>query len=127
MRNAISRLTKLEAKCAPNAASRYYVFGHNEQDAAERVAVETRSGRIGNGAQWLAPIWSGDGPLPAPRWATPEQLTDQELHGATTHLALLNGRQPLLHDAGSDAIASELAAIRPDSAASSGVLAQCTG
>lgn len=87
MRGTIGRLSRLEAKRAPKADARFYVFGLDEEDAAERYAVEIRAGTIQRGDPCTTPIWRSAGPLPAPRRATADELTDDELEDAIHHLA----------------------------------------
>jgi hypothetical protein len=114
MRGTITRLSRLEAKRGPKADARFYVFGLDEEDAAERYAAEIRAGTVHRGDPCITPIWCRASPLPAPRWAAPSDLTDDELHGALHHLALMSGREPLPWDADSNAMAAEIAALRQE-------------
>jgi hypothetical protein len=66
MRGTISRLSRLEAKRGPRADARFYVFGLDEDDAAERYAAEIRAGTIQRGDPCTTPIWRSAGPLPCP-------------------------------------------------------------
>ena len=99
MRGTISRLSRLEAKRGPRADVRFYVFGLDEEDAAERYAAEIRVGTIHRDDPCTTPIWRGAGPPPAPRWATADELTDDVLGDAIHHLARMSGREPLPWDA----------------------------
>ena len=114
MRGTVSRLSRLEAKRAPKADARFYVFGLDEEDAAERYAAEIRAGTIQRSDPCTTPIWRSAGPLPAPRRATADELTDGELEDAIHHLALLSGREPLPRNADSAALAAETAALRQE-------------
>ena len=112
MRGTVTRLDRLEAKRGPKADARFYVFGLNEDDAAERYVAEIRAGTIQRGDPCTTPTWRGTGPVPSPRWATPKELTDDELRDAMHHLALMSGREPIAWDADSDALAAEIIAVR---------------
>ena len=114
MCGTITRLSRLEAKRGSRADARFYVFGMDEEDAAERYAAEIRVGTIQRGDPCTTPIWRSAGPLPAPRWATANELTDDELADAIHHLALMSGREPLPRDADSAALAAEMAALRQE-------------
>jgi hypothetical protein len=94
MRGTITRLSRLEAKRGSRAAARFYVFGMDEEDAAERYEAEIRAGTIQRGDPCTTPIWRSVGPLPAPRWATANELTDDELADAVHQLAWMSGREP---------------------------------
>ena len=112
MRGTVTRLSRLEAKRGPKADARFYVFGVDEEDAAERYAAEICAGTIQRGDPCTTPIWRGQGPVPSPRWATPNELTDDELRDALHHLALMNEREPIAWDADSDVLAAEITAVR---------------
>ena len=112
MRGTVTRLGRLEAKRGPKADPRFYVFGLNEDDAAERYVAEIRAGTIQRGDPCTTSIWTGAGPVPAARWASPSDLTDDELQDAVRCLALSTGREPIDRDADSDALAAEIAAVR---------------
>ncbi|GJE42424.1 hypothetical protein [Methylobacterium soli] len=114
MRGTITRLSRLEAKRSPKADTRFYVFGLDEDDAAERYAAEIRAGTVQRGDPCTTLIWRSAGPLPAPRWAVPSDLTDDELHDALHHLALMSGRELLPRDADSAALAAEISTIRQE-------------
>lgn len=93
MRGVSTRLSKLEAKRGPRAEALFYVFGMDEGDAAERAAAELRSGAIGPADPLRMPIWRGTSPPPAPRWAAPTDLTDEELEDAIADLSAQVGRE----------------------------------
>ncbi|WP_336492436.1 hypothetical protein [Methylobacterium nigriterrae] len=86
----------------------------DEEDAAERYAAEIRAATVQRDDPCTTPVWRSAGPLPAPQWAAPSDLTDDELHDAIHHLALMSGREPLPRDADSAALAAEMAAIRQE-------------
>ena len=112
MRGAVMRLSRLEAKRGPKADARFFVFGLNDDDIAERYAAEIRAGTIHRGDPCTTPIWRGDGPIPSPQWATPNELTNDELRDAIHHLALATGREPIAWDADSDVWGAEITAVR---------------
>lgn len=112
MRGTVTRLSRLEAKRGPKADVRFYVFGADEDDAAERYAAEIRAGTIQRGDLCTTPIWTGAGPVPSARWATPGDLTDDELRDAIHHSALAAGREPIAWDADGDVLAAEITAVR---------------
>lgn len=116
MRGTVTRLSRLEAKRGPKADARFYVFGLDEDDAAERYAAEIRACTIQRGDSCTTPTWRGLGPVPSPRWATPNELTDDELRDAMHHLALMTRRDPIAWDADSGALAAEITAVRRGSA-----------
>jgi len=112
MRGTVTRLSRLEAKRGPKDDARFYVFGVDENDAAERYAAEIRAGTIQPGDPCTSPVWRSAGSMPSPHWARLNELTDDELQDATHHLALSSGREPLPRNADSGALAAEIAAIR---------------
>ena len=117
MRGSLTRLVRLEAKRGPKADARFYIFGRDEDDIAERYAAEIRAGTIGRGDPCTTPIWRSPGPVPAPRWATPNELSDDELADAIHHLALACGREPLPREASDEACRAELRTLRQELAA----------
>ena len=117
MRGTVTRLSRLEAKRGPKEDARFYVFGLDEDDAAERYAAEIRAGTIQRGDPCTTPTWRSSGPVPAARWARPNELTGDELQDITHHLALSSGREPLPRDADSDVLAAEITAVRREIAA----------
>ncbi|GJE59095.1 hypothetical protein [Methylobacterium trifolii] len=122
MRGTITRLSKLEAKRAPRAEALFYVFGMDEDDAAERLAVEIRAGTVNRGDACRTPIWRGAAPPPPPRWASPSDLTAAELEDAIADLARQLGRKQHPRGFGDQAVAEELSAIQREIAAESGLL-----
>jgi hypothetical protein len=120
MRGIGTRLSKLEAKRSPKADARFYVFGVDEDDAAERYAAEIRAGTIQRSNLCHTPTWRGAGPLPAPRWMTPSELNDEELEDAIAWLGARAGREPLPRGFDYEALTSELNAVCLDPASESG-------
>jgi hypothetical protein len=112
MRGTVTRLSRLEVKRGPKADARFYVFGTDEEDAAERLAAEIRAGTIQPGDPCTMATWRSVGPMPSPHWARPNELTEDELQDATHHLALSSRREPLPRDADSEALAAEITTIR---------------
>ena len=66
MRSFEARLRKIEAKRAPRADARFYVFGADEDDVSERIAVEIVDGTIPRSEECRGVIWTGAGPVPSP-------------------------------------------------------------
>ena len=120
MRGSVTRLMKLEAKRAPRADARFYVFGVDQDDVSERIAVEIVAGTIPRSEECRGVIWTGARPIPPPRWAHPDTLTDDELHDAIASLSMLCGRDPLPRECDSDALAAEIGAIRREIASETG-------
>jgi hypothetical protein len=114
MRGTTTRLSRLEAKHGPKADARFYVFGLDEDDAAERYVAEIRAGTIQRGDPCTTSIWTRAGPVPTARWASPSDLTDDELQDAVRCLAIASGREPIDWGAGSDSLAAEILAIRQE-------------
>jgi hypothetical protein len=112
MRGTVTRLSRLEAKRVPKDDARFYVFGFDEDDAAERYAAEIRAGTIQRGDPCTTLTWRSAGLVSAARWARPVELTDDELQDAIHHLARRSGREPLPRDADSDTLAAEITAVR---------------
>lgn len=52
MRGTVTGLSRLEAKRGPKADARFYVFGLDEDDAAERYAAEIRAGAVLQGGPY---------------------------------------------------------------------------
>jgi hypothetical protein len=57
MRGTVTRLSRLEVKRGPKADARFYVFGTDEEDAAERLAAEIRAGTIQPGDPCTMATW----------------------------------------------------------------------
>jgi hypothetical protein len=117
MRGTVTRLSRLEAKRGPKNDARFYAFGLDEDDAAERYEAEIRAGTIQRGDPCTTLTWRSVGSVPSARWARPNELTDDELQTAIHHLALVSGREPLPRDADRDALAAEITAVRREIAA----------
>lgn len=117
MRGTVTRLSRLEAKRGPKEDARFYIFGLNDDDTAERYATEIRAGTIRRGDPCTTPTWTGAGRVPSARWAIPSDLTDDELRDAIRCLATAGGREPIAWDAESDALTAEIIAVRQEIAA----------
>ncbi len=115
MRGMITRLSRLESKRSLKGYPSFYVFGLDEDDAAERMAAETRAGTIQLGDRCHMIVWTGTEPLPRPRWLTPRQMSDEELNAAIGHLCGAVGREPLPPDADHNAFTAEITALRQQS------------
>lgn len=94
--------------------ARFYIFGRNDEDVAERYAAAIREGRVGGDVRCCTPIWRRENPPPSPRWAMPEELTEDELEDAIHHLAAMIGRKPLSRSADSAALIGEIGAIKQE-------------
>jgi hypothetical protein len=112
MRGTVTRLSRLEAKRGLKGDPSFYVFGLDEDDAAERLAVETVAGTVRLGDRCHMVVWSSSGPLPSPRWLTPREMSDDELNAAIRHFDGLLGREPLPVDANGDVLSSEISELR---------------
>lgn len=91
MRSLEARLQKIEAAFGPSPSARFYVFGIDGAEIEGRAAEAVRIGSIRPGHDYRGVLWRGTAPLPDPRWATPADLSDEELEDAIAALAAQTG------------------------------------
>lgn len=111
IRGTISRLARIERKLGQRGEARFYIFGRDEEDLAERYAAEVHAGAIRHGDLCTTAIWRRSTDVPPARWLRPNEMTDNELSDTIHHLALACGRDPLREDADEHAVRAELSAI----------------
>jgi hypothetical protein len=76
------RLKRLEAErpvAAPAAGPWFMIWVRGEAELAPKVEELKAGGIIRDGDPWLAATWPLDAPMPAPRWATVQELSLEEL------------------------------------------------